>query len=348
MGDERVGTLSIRTGDMPIRGRVVREGVPGQDNDRVGAALRMSFVMESMRAARRWREGLAIVAAHPHLAPAAYACRTITGAPYAVWCHGIEVWGPIDRATRFALRRADLVFAPSRFTAHEVEQRAGLTAGSVSVVPHCVPPEFAALRDAGPRVKGRVLSVARLHPHHRYKGVDMLLGAWPSIVGRVPRATLTIVGDGPDRRWLERRSQELGVSSSVEFSGHVSDADLDHAYATSSVFAMPARHRTGIDAEGEGFGLVFVEAGAAGLPVIAGEGGGTDAAVEAGVSGLLVDPLDPSAIAEATIVLLTDPELRGRLGAGGRRLAETRYSFASFSDRIVDLIQSMTARGGVR
>jgi phosphatidylinositol alpha-1,6-mannosyltransferase len=267
-----------------------------------------------------------------------------------VWCHGIEVWGPIDRTTLFALRRADQVFAPSRFTASEVERRAGLPAGSVTIVPHCLSPELDRVREASSagRVPGRVVTVARLHPHHRYKGIDTLLDAWPSIIGSVPHATLMVVGDGPDRPRLERQAHDLGVSESVEFRGNLTDTDLAQTYSTSSLFVLPARHRTGVGAEGEGFGLVFVEAGAAGLPVVAGAGGGADDAVESGVSGLLVDPLDRGAIAAATARLLTEPDLASRLGAGGRRLATTRFSFEAFTNRIVGLIESMVAGSRVR
>ena len=348
-GGERVGVLSVWRGDHHVPGRVLRRGDELQGEGGVGAKRAAAFVLDAVVAARRWRRRLAIVVTHPHLAPVGWLARLASGAPYAVWCHGIEVWGPLDRATRSAVRRADRVFAPSRFTAEQVERRAGLPAGSVVVMPHCVPPELdRSSDDETKRVPAGVLTVARLHPDHAYKGVDTLLAAWPQVMASLPDATLTVVGDGPDRARLQRRAHDLGISSSVVFGGRLTDEALAEAYATSSLFAMPARHRTGPGAEGEGFGLVFVEAGAAGLPVVAGAGAGADDAVEHDVSGLLVDPLDTGAVAEAIVRVLDDPDLAARLGEGGRRLALTRYSYEAFRASVIELVESMPVVGLVR
>lgn len=348
-GEERVGVLSVWRGEAPFSGRELRAGAAPVGDGRVGPIRSASFVLDAVVAARRWRRRLAIVVSHPHLAPVGWLSRVVSRAPYAVWCHGIEVWGPLDRATRFGLRRADQVFAPSRFTATQVEVRAGLPTGSVAVVPHCVAPELHpdAIEPAT-RLRGRVLTVARLHPDHAYKGVDTLLEAWASVVRAVAEATLLVVGEGPDRSRLERRARALGVSESVTFAGRLSDRELARAYAMSSMFAMPARHRTGSVAEGEGFGLVFIEAGAAGLPVVAGVGGGADEAVEHEVSGLLVDALDLGSVSNAIIRVLSEPDLAERLGAGGRHLAETRFSYGNFAKSSSELIRSMPIRDLVR
>ena len=298
-GEERIGVLSVWRGDEPVPGRTLRAGDALEGDGRVGKVRSAMFALGAAAAARRWRRRLAIVVAHPHLAPVGWLARAVSGAPYAVWCHGVEVWGPIDRATRFALQRADRVFAPSGFTAREVERRAGLPAGSVVVMPHCVPPELERRGADGPgvRVPGRVLTVARLHPDHAYKGIDTLIEVWPRVVESVPDATLIVVGDGPDRARLERLARDRGVAEAVTFTGRLSDDDLAEAYETAALFAMPARHETGPGAQGEGFGVVYVEAGATGLPVVAGAGGGADDAVEHDVSGLVVDPTDQAAVA---------------------------------------------------
>jgi len=348
-GEERIGVLSVWRGDHHVPGRVLRHGDRLAGLERVGPMRAAWFVIDVVAAARRWRRRLAIVVTHPHLAPVGWLASLASGAPYAVWCHGIEVWGPLDRATRFALQRADRVFAPSRFTAEQVEGRARLPAGSVIVMPHCVPPELAgSAADAAVRVPSSVLTVARLHPDHAYKGIDTLIDAWPTVTASLPDATLTVVGEGPDRERLQRRASDLGVADSIVFAGRLADDALAEAYATSSLFALPARHRTGPGAQGEGFGLVFVEAGVAGLPVIAGAGGGTDDAVEHDVSGLLVDPIDTAAVAAAIVRVLSDRELAARLGGGGRRLASTRYSYEAFRASVIGLVDSMPIRGLVR
>jgi phosphatidylinositol alpha-1,6-mannosyltransferase len=348
-GQERVGVLSIWRGDQAVAGRVLRRGDPMTRDGRVGYLRSARFALDAVLLARRWRRRLAIVAVHPHLAPVAWLAHVVTGAPYAVWCHGIEVWGPIDRATRVGIQRADRVFAPSRFTAEQAEHWAELAKGCVVVLPHAVPPGLDAKPvEEGGRERGSVLTVARLEPDHSYKGVDTLLEAWPTVLEAVPEATLTVVGDGADRARLQRRAGELGVAAAITFAGRLTDDRLAREYATASLFALPGRHRTGTNAQGEGFGLVFVEAGAAGLPVVAGTGGGADDAVEHDVSGLLVDPHDVGAVAGAIARVLTDSVVARRLGEGGRRLAETRFSYEAFRDGVVELVDGLPIRGLVR
>jgi phosphatidylinositol alpha-1,6-mannosyltransferase len=131
----------------------------------------------------------------------------------------------------------------------------------------------------------------------------------------------------------------------VRFAGRVTDEELAAAYASSSVFAMPGRHRLEPRPEGEGFGLVYIEAGAAGLPVIAGHGGGSEEAVEEGGSGLLLDARDHRAVADALVRLLTDPVLARRLGERGRELAEGRFSYETFRANVADLVDEMGPRG---
>ena len=239
-GEDRIGVLSLRRGDQALRGRVLREGVRARSG-RVPFVGKIAFATGSAWTARRWRRRLALVAAHPHLAPVAWAAHVMSGAPYAVWCHGIESWGRMSPLVAEALRRADVVFAPSRFTARRVEEVAGLRAGSVQVVPHPCPP----ITDAstGERsARPRVLTVARLTPENRYKGVDLVLRAWPKVRAEVD-AELMVIGDGPDLGYLRGIARDEGVEDSVRFAGRVSDQELATAYGSASVFALPARHR---------------------------------------------------------------------------------------------------------
>jgi phosphatidylinositol alpha-1,6-mannosyltransferase len=189
------------------------------------------------------------------------------------------------------------------------------------------------------------LTVARLHPDHAYKGIDTLIEVWPQVVASVPDATLVVVGEGPDRARLERLAQDRGVAEAVTFTGRLSDEVLAEAYETAALFAMPGRHATGPGAQGEGFGVVYIEAGATGLPVMAGAGGGADDAVEHDVSGLVVDPSDHGAVAGAIVRVLTDADLARRLGEGGRRLAETRFSYQAFRAGVQSLIDELPVRG---
>jgi phosphatidyl-myo-inositol dimannoside synthase len=311
----------------------------------VSFIARARYSVAGVVTARRWRRRLALFACHPHLAPVAWACGLVSGAPYAVWCHGVESWGGMSAVVARGLRAADLVFAPSEFTARRVEEVARLRPGSVRVVPHGV--VHSAAGTESPTQKEHppvVLCVARLVRENRYKGIDTLLYAWPRVLEKM-EATLLIVGDGPDASRLRRIADALDLNSSVRFAGPISDGQLAAAYASSSVFAMPGRHRLWPRPEGEGFGLVYVEAGAAGLPVIAGDRGGSVEAVEEGGSGLLLDARDHRAVADAIVRLLTDPVLARRLGERGRELADGRFSYETFRASVADLVDEMAPRG---
>ena len=157
----------------------------------------------------------------------------------------------------------------------------------------------------------------------------------------VPEAELLVVGEGSARRYLERLSRLMGVEGRVRFLGRLSDPELCHAYRSANVFAMPGRAQLGPRAYGEGFGIVFVEAAAIGLPVVAGRAGGAPEAMVDGVTGLLVDPLDPEDVAGAVCRLLLDPALARRMGAAGMRVATERFSYPVFRDKVGHLFGSV-------
>jgi phosphatidylinositol alpha-1,6-mannosyltransferase len=186
-----------------------------------------------------------------------------------------------------------------------------------------------------------VLTVARLDAADAYKGVDTLILAWPLVLAQRPQAELIVVGDGNDRQRLEAMADVLGIESRVRFLGRVSDGALRRAYASAQIFALPGRHSAGVVAEGEGFGLVFIEAGAAGLPVVAGRGAGTDDAVAHGVSGLLVDARELHDVARAIVLLLGDPTLARRLGRGGRERAAGLFSESRFRREVGSLLDQL-------
>jgi phosphatidyl-myo-inositol dimannoside synthase len=334
-GADRVGVLSVWGGRVDLPARILHRGRRSGGGRPVPPADRATFAISALHQARRWRRGLVIVACHPHLAPVALAAGRIAGSRVAVWCHGDEVWGPTRLSVRYALRKADLVFAPSRFTADQVGRWIGLDR-KPTVVPHSLPPELV-LRRSAP-VPGRVLAVARLEAHDRYKGIDTLIEAWPNVLKAHPEAELVVVGAGGDRRRLERLAASLATDGHVRFTGWIDDRELQELYRTSAVFALPTAATVGSDAAGEGFGLVFVEAAAAGLPVVAGRSGAVPEVIEDGRTGLLVEPHDPLAVADAIGRLLRDPQLRTRLGRAARSRARERFSYEAFGDRVETLL----------
>lgn len=343
-GPERVGVLPVwgggRQHDLP--GWWLHPGWSG--SGRVPAYRQVAYAIRAVRLARRWRRRLVVVAAHPHLAPVARLAALASGCRYAVWAHGYEVWGPVRRRVRAGLRPADSVWAVSAFTASQLRDRGLAASERIRVLPHALPSELASALAASSQVAGagshgavaspRVLSVARLTRGNAYKGVDTLLQAWPAVCERVGAAQLVVVGAGDDRPRLEELAEHLGIMGSVEFTGQISDGELAAAYAQAQVFALPGRARTGAAAGGEGFGLVFLEAAASGLPVVAGRAAGAVEAVRDGKTGLLVDPDDPQAVARAVADLLDDPDRAAAMGEAGRRWVADAFSFERFRARI--------------
>lgn len=182
-----------------------------------------------------------------------------------------------------------------------------------------------------------VVCVSRLMPR---KGQDTLIRALPAIQERAPRATLLFVGGGPARRGLERLAAANGVGGSVVFTGSVPWAMLPSYYDVGDVFAMPCRTRLGgIDVEG--LGMVFLEAAACGLPVVAGDSGGAPDTVVDGETGFVVNGARVESVARAVADLLFDPDLAARMGARGRDWVRQRWSW----QRSVATIQELLAAG---
>ncbi|HEX7104967.1 MAG TPA: glycosyltransferase family 4 protein, partial [Acidothermaceae bacterium] len=149
-----------------------------------------------------------------------------------------------------------------------------------------------------------VVCVSRLVPR---KGQDVLIKAMPAIVRAAPDATLLVVGDGPYRERLEKLVDEVGVRPAVRFTGGVPWAELPAYFDAGDVFAMPCRtRRKGLDVEG--LGIVYLEASAVAIPVVAGNSGGAPDAVLNGQTGFVVDGDDVDAVAGAVIGLLLDPD----------------------------------------
>lgn len=167
-----------------------------------------------------------------------------------------------------------------------------------------------------------VLTVARLVPH---KGQDIGIRAIAALAAELPALRYLLVGEGHDEPRLRALATELGVADRVLFSGPLSDAEIAEAYATATVYLGASRLDRGLDVEG--FGISFIEAGASGTPAVAGDSGGVRSAVRDGTTGLVVAPDDVAAVAGALRMLLTDVELRERMGRAAREAAERYYNW---------------------
>jgi phosphatidylinositol alpha-1,6-mannosyltransferase len=175
-----------------------------------------------------------------------------------------------------------------------------------------------------------VVCVSRLVPR---KGQDVLIDAWPRVLSKVPDAALLLVGGGADRARLERAARENGVAGSVVITGGVPWSELPAHFAAGDLFAMPCRTRwRGFDVEG--LGIVYLEASASGLAVVAGDSGGAPDAVLPGETGVVVDGTDAVATADAVAALLADPGRRAAMGACGRAWVEERWQWEQIAARL--------------
>jgi phosphatidylinositol alpha-1,6-mannosyltransferase len=178
-----------------------------------------------------------------------------------------------------------------------------------------------------------VVSLSRLVPR---KGMDVLVEAAALLSARVPELQVAIAGGGRDRPRLERRVATTGAP--VTFLGRVPDEDVAGLYGTADVYAMLCRNRWG-GLEQEGFGIVFLEAAAAGVPQVAGDSGGASEAVAHGETGYVVDPTDVDAVAEALERLLVDEQLRARMGASARTRAVEEFDYDRLAPRLAAAIE---------
>jgi phosphatidylinositol alpha-1,6-mannosyltransferase len=180
-----------------------------------------------------------------------------------------------------------------------------------------------------------VVCVSRLVPR---KGQDTLVRAMPRVLAKVPDAVLLIVGGGPYRKDLERLADATGVRDSVRFTGPVPWQELPAHYGAGDVFAMPCRtRRGGLDVEG--LGIVYLEASATGLPVVAGDSGGAPDAVLDGETGYVVPGRSVAAVADRVAALLLDEGLRRRMGERGRRWVEESWRWDLLAGRLTSLLQ---------
>jgi phosphatidylinositol alpha-1,6-mannosyltransferase len=268
--------------------------------------------------------------------------------PYGLVLHGAEVTVPgrlpaSRRLLGHVLRGADVVVAAGGYPAAEGERAAGRPL-PLTVVPPGIDHER--FRPLGPEEKAKararlglpesgrlVVSVSRLVPR---KGMDVLVRAAARLAPSRPDLTVAIGGGGRDRARLHRLVAE--TAAPVRLLGRVPDADIPDLYGCADVFAMLCRNRwAGL--EQEGFGIVFLEAAACGVPAVAGDSGGAAEAVVDGETGYVAsDPTDVDAVGAAIAALLDDPERRRTMGEAARRRAGSDLSYDVLAARLAEVL----------
>jgi phosphatidylinositol alpha-1,6-mannosyltransferase len=266
-------------------------------------------------------------------------CRSLV-----CWLHGEELgFASTSRELSWLARRvyacATTIFANSRNSKELLVRQWGIDSAKVHVVyPGVDTGRFHTGVD-GSSVRARFagpdeilfVSIGRLQ---RRKGHDIALKALADVRRTVPHVRYLVAGDGAYRPQLEQLTRELGLTDIVTFAGEVPDGTLPQWYRAADVFLMPNR-TDGVDFEG--FGIVFLEAAACGLPVIAGKSGGAPEAVLADVTGRVVDGTDVGAVAEAIMALALNPHLRASMGSRGVQRVQTDFTWEIAASRVAAL-----------
>jgi phosphatidylinositol alpha-1,6-mannosyltransferase len=260
--------------------------------------------------------------------------------------HGHETgWVALPGARQLLRRIAgglDVLTYISEYTRSRLAPALGTGARLAQLSPGVDVDAFTPAADGGP-VRRRyglgdapvVVCVSRLVAR---KGQDVLVAGWPQVLARHPRARLLLVGGGPDEAALRRAVARRGLDGSVVLTGPVVPGELPEHYAAGDVFAMPCRtRRGGLDVEG--LGMVYLEAAACGLPVVAGTSGGAPEAVQDGVTGHVVEPRSPEAVAATISALLDDPARAREMGAAGRSWVEQRWSWTTIAATFAALLE---------
>jgi len=296
------------------------------------------FTVTAVKEARR--KAKLVLAAHPNLAPVVQVMRIVAPRMKSIVCaHGADVWEPLGMLQRLALRRSNLVLAPSKDTAEHVATEQGVADERIRVLPWGLDPQFEALISPGSHPvlpenfpSSRViLSVGRWLAVERYKGMDTLITALPRLLTQRPEVQLVLVGSGDDRAWLEDLAEQTGVNRHVHFLSGLTYSEIAACYAACEIFAMPSG--------GEGFGLVYLEAMACGKPVIGGLHGGAPEVIQDGVTGYLVPHGDPIQLATSLETLLADTVHAKEMGARAKQRAEHEFRFNVFAKSLKKILR---------
>ena len=321
-----------------VQDPVVAEVIPTGMTYLTGAASgRLRYLSTLVQALRRHGPFDLVLCGHLYLLRGAVLARTLSRAPMAAILHGIEAWQPPPRRTiRWCVPKLDRIVAVSDFTRGRFLSWSGIDQKQTAVVPNAVDlerfspgprPDNLAQRH-GLTARTVLLTMARLDACERYKGIDEILQVLPGLRSERPDLAYVVAGDGSDRPRLEQRARDLGLADHVRFVGYVPEEEKRDYYRLADAFVMPGR--------GEGFGIVYLEAMACGVPVVASTADASREAVRDGRLGELADPDSPGSIRDAILRALA----RSR---GERPDGLDYFSVAEFARRWHALLSQWTA-----
>jgi phosphatidyl-myo-inositol dimannoside synthase len=284
-----------------------------------------------------------VLSTHPGFVRWLWLLRKLGQGEYCTIAHGIEVWGNWSPSFRRGMSQSARILAVSRFTRESVLAHLDGAAPPIDVFPNTIDTSRFHPAPADARVRRRwqiepdaqvMLTVARLSKSEHRKQYRMILEQLPDLVVEFPRLVWVLAGHGNDLEDLRQEAKRLGVESHCRFTGFVLDEQLPELYRAADVFVLPSKK--------EGFGIVFLEAIASGLPVIAGNQDGSVDALRDGELGLLVNPDQPDEILQALRRILrgdVPPHLRS--GTVLHRRCEEVFGRVAFQERLRHCLTEM-------
>ena len=275
---------------------------------------------------------------HIKLAPLIQILCQPLGIPYTILTYGKEVWEPLGPKYQTAMSKADSIWTISRYTRDRTCEINNLNPEKFHIVP-CTVDENIFTNGPGPQdlleqynlVGAKILmTVARLRSSDIYKGVDVTIQALAQIAKTFPNVKYLVIGRGDDRSRLAKLADDLGVTERVIFAGFVPTENLAAHYQLADAYVMPSQ---------EGFGIVYLEALACGVPVLAGDADGSADPLQDGKLGWRVPHRDSAAVAVACVEMLRGEDKRcDRHWLREQTLA--RFSFQSLCQSLQGIFQS--------
>lgn len=261
----------------------------------------------------------------------------LAGIPFSFTEHGPAIFFEVDRwALPEKIARAAFVVAITHFCRSQLMLFSDPSHWSKITIVHCGVDPAAYRRDPGGSAK-RVAFVGRLDP---VKGALLLIEAMPTVLKTHPDATLTLAGDGPARAGAEARAKALGIETAVHFAGFMTQGQVANLLATSDMLALPSF--------AEGLPVVYMEALASRIPVVASRVAGVQELVEDGVTGFTVPPGDVATLSDRMIRLMDDPATARRMGEAGRKAVEAAFDIRSESARLAEIFTNGGPGGRLR
>jgi len=299
-----------------------------------GTGSKIKFILTVIKHLIGDRNFDLFICCHINLSFLSILTNYILKAPILLFVYGIDVWQPTKSfINNLAIQKIDAIVSISQITIDKFLQWGNIDHKKMYILPNAID-----LNEYGPSSKNKklldlynlhdkrvLLTLGRISSDERYKGFDEIIEIIPELLKEIDNLVYMIAGDGSDRKRLEKKVKDLNIENHVIFTGYIKESEKKDYYRLADTFAMPG--------SGEGFGFVFLEAMACGIPVVASKVDGSREAVRNGLLGIMVDPYDSNDVKSGILNALK----KSRKVPCGLDF----FSFNNFQERLYRIINSI-------